>query len=67
MMSLPLMMFAVIFTKPDKVICIGLNYREHCLETNIPIPVEPLVFSKFPSSIIGPIEKIPYPENVSDV
>ena len=49
-------------TKPDKVLCIGLNYRDHCEEQNKAIPNEPLVFNKFPSCIIGPSEAIPYPE-----
>ena len=49
-------------TKPDKVLCIGMNYKDHCEEQNKPIPEEPLVFNKFPSCIIGPSEPIPYPE-----
>lgn len=38
---------------PEKVICIGLNYRDHAIETGSPIPTEPVVFNKFPSTIIG--------------
>merc|ERR1719468_65428 len=49
-------------TKPDKVLCIGMNYVDHCEEQNKPIPTEPLVFNKFPSCIVGPSEPIPYPE-----
>ena len=49
-------------TNPDKVLCIGLNYKDHCIEQNKPIPKEPLVFNKFPSCIIGHGESIPYPE-----
>ncbi|MEZ6088475.1 MAG: DUF2437 domain-containing protein [Pirellulaceae bacterium] len=41
-------------TQPEKVICIGLNYRDHAIETNSPIPEQPVVFSKFPSTVIGP-------------
>ena len=41
-------------TGAGKVICIGMNYREHCIEQNFPIPKEPVVFSKFGSSITGP-------------
>ena len=33
--------------------CVGLNYKDHCLEQNLPIPEEPVIFSKFPSAIIG--------------
>lgn len=37
-----------------KFLCIGMNYVDHCTEQNVPIPDEPLVFSKFGSCIIGP-------------
>jgi len=40
-------------TEPDKVICIGMNYIDHCTEQNYPIPKEPIIFSKFASSISG--------------
>lgn len=43
---------------PDKVICIGMNYVDHCTEQNIAVPVEPTVFNKFPSSIIASGEPI---------
>ncbi|KAG7236778.1 hypothetical protein INR49_000241, partial [Caranx melampygus] len=33
---------------PEKVVCVGMNYRDHCLEQNAPIPKEPIIFSKFP-------------------
>lgn len=45
---------------PQKVIAIGLNYMDHCREQNVPVPTSPLVFAKFPSSIIGPEEAIHY-------
>ena len=38
---------------PQKVICLGLNYRDHALESNMPIPEEPVIFNKFPSALIG--------------
>ncbi|KAL7981249.1 hypothetical protein Chor_002145 [Crotalus horridus] len=34
-------------TSPDKVICVGMNYVDHCLEQNVKIPKEPIIFSKF--------------------
>ena len=40
--------------RPGKVFCIGLNYRDHALETKQQIPAEPIVFSKFSSAIVGP-------------
>ncbi|NXJ57922.1 FAHD2 protein, partial [Spizaetus tyrannus] len=47
---------------PEKVICVGLNYRDHCLEQNVKIPKEPIIFNKFPSTIIGPFDDIVHPE-----
>lgn len=43
---------------PEKVVCVGMNYRDHCLEQNAPIPEEPIIFSKFPSAITGPYDDI---------
>jgi 2-keto-4-pentenoate hydratase/2-oxohepta-3-ene-1,7-dioic acid hydratase in catechol pathway len=39
--------------RPAKVICIGLNYRDHAIESNLPIPETPTVFAKFPTAVIG--------------
>lgn len=47
--------------EPSKVICIGLNYRDHALETNSPIPTEPVVFNKFPQSVVGPDDAVVLP------
>lgn len=49
-------------TQPDKVVCVGMNYRDTCEELGAPIPLEPLIFSKFSSCIIGPFDGIPYPD-----
>jgi len=48
-------------TGMDKVLCIGMNYKDHCEEQGAPIPKEPLVFNKFPSCVAGPTEDLPYP------
>lgn len=45
-------------SNPGKIIGIGLNYRDHCREQNVPIPERPVVFAKFSSSIIGTGEDI---------
>ena len=47
--------------RPGKVICIGLNYRDHAAESGLPIPSVPLVFSKFPSCVIGSGEDVVLP------
>ncbi|XP_034026564.1 fumarylacetoacetate hydrolase domain-containing protein 2A isoform X2 [Thalassophryne amazonica] len=52
---------------PDKVVCVGLNYRDHCLEQNAPIPKEPIIFSKFPSAITGPYDDITLPSDSKEV
>ncbi len=49
--------------KPEKVICIGLNYREHALETGSPIPEEPIIFMKAPNCVVGPNDQILVPRN----
>lgn len=52
---------------PEKVICIGLNYADHAAESNMPIPPEPVVFSKFASSIINPGDNIIAPSVSKEV
>src|ERR1700687_1603411 len=47
--------------EPGKIVGVGRNYREHALELDHPIPVEPLIFLKPPSSVIGPEEPILLP------
>jgi len=49
--------------RPPKVICIGLNYRDHAAETRMTIPEVPTVFAKFPTAVIGPGEPIVLPKN----
>jgi 2-keto-4-pentenoate hydratase/2-oxohepta-3-ene-1,7-dioic acid hydratase in catechol pathway len=47
--------------RPGKLICIGLNYRDHARESNMPLPDKPVVFSKFSSSVIAPGEPVVIP------
>lgn len=49
-------------TNPEKVLCVGMNYKDHCEEQGVPVPEEPVIFSKFNSSIIGPEDELVYPE-----
>ena len=39
---------------PGKILCIGLNYRDHAKENNRAIPTEPVLFAKFANTLIGP-------------
>ena len=48
-------------TQPSKIIGVGLNYRDHAAERNKPIPKEPLIFLKPPSSLLNPEEPILLP------
>lgn len=45
--------------RPGKIVCIGLNYLDHIREAGVERPKSPLIFSKFPGSVIGPGEPIP--------
>lgn len=44
--------------RPGKVVAIGLNYLDHIREAGVEAPTQPLVFAKFPSSVIGPEDEI---------
>jgi len=48
-------------TSPQKIIAIGLNYEDHAAETGAEIPEKPIVFAKYPNTIIGPGEAIRIP------
>lgn len=52
---------------PQKIICIGLNYSDHAAESGIDIPEEPVFFTKFNSSIIGPGQSIILPRITKQV
>ncbi|WP_166923300.1 fumarylacetoacetate hydrolase family protein [Flavobacterium poyangense] len=49
--------------RPSKIICIGLNYVDHCLETNAPIPAEPIIFFKSTTALCGPNDNLIIPKN----
>ena len=49
--------------KPSKFIGIGLNYKDHAEEQNLPIPSEPIIFSKFTNCICGPNDDLIIPKN----
>jgi len=52
---------------PPKVVCVGLNYRDHAIETKTPIPKEPVIFNKFPTAIVGPNEIVRLPRESTQV
>jgi 2-keto-4-pentenoate hydratase/2-oxohepta-3-ene-1,7-dioic acid hydratase in catechol pathway len=53
--------------QPSKLVCIGLNYRDHAAEMNKALPPEPLLFIKPSSSVVGPGEPIKRPPGVGRV
>lgn len=46
---------------PPKIVCVGLNYRDHAIETGLPVPASPVLFSKYSSAIVGPDEAVVHP------
>lgn len=44
---------------PSKIICIGLNYKKHAIESNMPVPTSPVVFSKFNNTLTDFCEDVP--------
>jgi 2-keto-4-pentenoate hydratase/2-oxohepta-3-ene-1,7-dioic acid hydratase in catechol pathway len=53
--------------RPGKLICIGLNYRDHAAESKMAIPERPVVFSKFSSAVIAPGEPVVLPPQSKQV
>ncbi|MBM7564117.1 fumarylacetoacetate hydrolase family protein [Paenibacillus sacheonensis] len=49
-------------TAPNKIICVGLNYRKHAEETNAPIPQFPILFNKFNNTLTGHLKEIAVPK-----
>jgi acylpyruvate hydrolase len=53
--------------RPGKLICIGLNYRDHAKESNLPLPEKPVIFSKFSTCVIAPGEPVVLPTTSQQV
>jgi 2-keto-4-pentenoate hydratase/2-oxohepta-3-ene-1,7-dioic acid hydratase in catechol pathway len=51
---------------PSKIACVGLNYHDHCRETGMAAPERPLIFAKFPSSLVGPDALIEWPDGLTE-
>ena len=49
--------------RPSKIVCVGLNYKDHAEETNMPIPSEPILFFKSTSALVGPNDDLIIPKN----
>ena len=49
--------------KPGKILCVGLNYRDHAIESQMAIPEVPTIFLKLPNAVTGPGAEIVLPRN----
>jgi 2-keto-4-pentenoate hydratase/2-oxohepta-3-ene-1,7-dioic acid hydratase in catechol pathway len=56
---------AVPIPRPGKIVCVGLNYRDHAEEQGAALPEAPLLFAKFPTALIGPGDAIVIPPIVT--
>ena len=54
-------MSAIPIDRPSKIVCVGLNYRDHAEEQGTELPSAPLLFAKWPNALIGPGEPIVIP------
>ena len=53
--------------RPSKIVCIGLNYRDHAAETKAEAPKEPVLFFKATTSLVGPNDDLVRPRNAAKV
>lgn len=53
--------------RPSKIVCIGLNYRDHAAETKAEVPKEPVLFFKATTSLVGPNDDLMRPKNSTKV
>jgi len=53
--------------RPSKIVCIGLNFRDHATESNLEIPQEPVIFFKATTSLVGPNDDLMIPKNARKV
>lgn len=49
-------------TRPGKIVCIGLNYRNHAKEAGMAIPTEPIIFMKAANTVVGPNDEVRIPK-----
>lgn len=53
--------------RPSKIVCVGLNYKDHAEEQGVPLPEHPLLFSKASSTVIGPNDDVVLPKESAQV
>lgn len=52
-------------SRPSKIVCIGLNYRDHAAETRQNLPKEPVIFFKATTSLVGPNDAVMIPKGAN--
>ena len=52
---------------PQKIVCVGLNYRDHAEEAGLSLPGVPLIFAKFPNALAGPHQAVQLPRESAQV
>jgi acylpyruvate hydrolase len=58
--------WAAVVPAPSKIVCVGLNYRNHILEMGREVPEYPTLFAKYPEALIGPFDPIVVPKYASE-
>jgi 2-keto-4-pentenoate hydratase/2-oxohepta-3-ene-1,7-dioic acid hydratase in catechol pathway len=53
--------------RPSKIVCIGLNFRDHAAESKMELPKEPVIFFKSTTSLVGPNDPLVIPKNATKV
>jgi 2-keto-4-pentenoate hydratase/2-oxohepta-3-ene-1,7-dioic acid hydratase in catechol pathway len=51
---------------PRKIVAIGLNYADHAAEGKVPVPTAPLIFAKFPTTVVGPEDDVVWDRSLTD-
>ena len=64
--SLKAVRFSPCVSPPEKILCIGLNYRRHAQESGMAVPTSPVLFSKFNNSLCGHLEEVPLPSGATE-
>jgi 2,4-didehydro-3-deoxy-L-rhamnonate hydrolase len=63
----PLVRLGPPICRPSKIVCIGLNFRDHAAESRMELPAEPVIFFKSTTSVIGPNDDVVLPRNAEKV
>ena len=53
------------FARPHQILCIGLNYSDHAAESGMPVPDEPILFTKSPNTLVGPHDDVRMPRGAT--